>query len=148
MEWAEERGGEARRSGRLIVMNLLWLLLELFLIELVLGSAIYLVARWSSIRPRLSQVPLVLAPAALPFIGAIWAQIFSVDPHSAAGVARPYWIVGMFAYLLYASIVASVAVPVFAKGYRAPAAVFALSQIPLAFMIWLGGAMAATGTYL
>lgn len=128
--------------------NLLWLLLELFLIELLLGSAIYLVARWSGLRPRLDQIPLVLAPAALPFIGAIWAQIFSVDPNSAAWVARPYWITEMFSYLFYASIVASVAVPVFAKGYRAPAAVFALSQIPLTFMIWLGGAMAVTGTYL
>jgi hypothetical protein len=130
------------------MMNLLWLLLELFLIELVLGSAIYLVARWSGSRPRPGQIPLVLAPAALPFIGAIWAQIFSLDPSSAAGPARPYWIVEMFSYLFYASIVAGVAVPVFAKGYRAPAAVFALSQIPLAFMIGLGGAMAATGTYL
>jgi hypothetical protein len=85
------------------MMNLLWLLLELFLIELALGSAIYLVARWSGLRPRLGQIPLVLAPAALPFIGALWAQIFSVDPNSAAGIARPYWIVETFSYLFYAS---------------------------------------------
>lgn len=131
------------------MMNLLWLLLELFLIELVLGSAIYLVARWSGFRPRLKQIPLVLAPAALPFIGAVWAQVFGADPSSQAGAARPpYWIVEVFSCLFYASIVACVAVPVFAKGYRAPAATFALGQIPLTFMIWLGGAMAATGTYL
>jgi len=128
--------------------NLLWLLLELFVIELMLGAAIYLVARWSGSRPRPGQILLVLAPAALPFIGAIWAQIFGVDPNVPAGGARPFWIVEVFSYLFYASIVASLTVPVFAKGYRAPAAIFALGQIPLTFMIWLGGSMAVTGTYL
>jgi hypothetical protein len=132
------------------VKNLLWVMLDLFLIEFVLASAVYLVARWSGLRPRPGQILLVLAPVALPFIAAVWSQVFSVDVdlNSPSGTDRPDWVVAMFSYLFYASIIAGVAVPALAKGYRAPAAVFALLQIPLTFAIWLLGAMAVTGTYL
>lgn len=128
--------------------NLAWLLFELLLIEAVLGSIIYLAAKWSGLRPRLDRIPLMLAPAALPFVGAVWAQVFSVDPNALPANARPGWVVEMFSYLFYASIVAGVAVPVLSKGYRAPSAAFALPQIPLTFAIGFGGVMAVTGVYL
>ena len=132
------------------VANLVYLMLELILIEAVLASLIYGLARLNGLRPGLSQIPLLLVPALLPFASAVWSQVFGAEPSfdAPSGVSRPDWIVGMFRYLFYGSIAAGVVVVALAKGYRVPAAIFATPQIFLTYVIGFAGTIGVTGTYL
>ena len=126
---------------------MIYALIQILGLEAVAMTAIYLVARKADRRPRAAQIPLVLAPVMTPLACLAWSWM-SGPPVPPGGVGRTGLAVEMFSYLIYASFAAALAVPVLAKGYRTPTAVLALFQIPLTYMIGLGGAMAATGVYL
>jgi hypothetical protein len=120
--------------------------LSLILIEAVWALVVYLAARWASLRPRPALIALMLASAAPTLIDGILGQVFGVEPSSPSNA--PAWVVPALSVSFYASVVISSAVVVFAKGYRIPAAAFALPQIPLAWVVGFLGVMQVTGVWL
>ncbi len=122
--------------------------LTLFLVEALWGFAIYLVARKAGLQPSPLAAALVLITAAPALTQAAWGVVFAVEPGSPTTADRPKLIAEMLSYLFYASIALSLAAPVLAKGYRVPAAIFALPQIPLAWLVGFLGVMQVTGVWL
>lgn len=118
----------------------------LIILEASLALVIYFVARWLGLRPRAIQIPLVAASAAAPVFDATLDQIFWIEP--GARPIHPTWVVGALGGSFYASIVISLAVIVLAKGYRIPAAVFALPQIPLTWLVGFLAVMGVTGNWI
>ncbi len=118
----------------------------LILIEVALALVVYSVARWTGLRPSAIQVPLVLA-SALPslFDGAL-GEMFRIDP--GAQPIHPAWVLDALWYAFQASIVLGLTAVIFAKGYRIPAVVFALPQIPLTWLLGFLGVMQVTGNWI
>ena len=126
-------------------------MLTLILIEAVLALvalAVHLWPRRVGLQPRPVQIALLLMSAVPPLVCEIWGRVFGVDPRSPPQVPHPAWVVDALSAFFYASIVIGLAVIVFAKGYRIPAAIFALPQIPLTYFIGLLGVMQVTGVWL
>ena len=121
-------------------------MLSLVLIEGTWALVLYLAARWAGLRPLPAQIALVLTSAAPPLIDGILGQVFWVEPGSASNA--PAWVVPALSVFFYTSMIISLAVVVFAKGYRIPAAAFALPQIPLTWMVGFLGVMQVTGVWL
>jgi hypothetical protein len=119
----------------------------LLFIEAVWALAIYLVAGKLGLRPRPIMIPLVLSPALPLFVAEAWGTAFRVEP-GASTAGRPPLIADMLTYLFYATVAIALLAPSLARGYRAPAALFALPQIPLAWFIGLVGVMQVTGVWL
>ncbi|TCS10128.1 hypothetical protein [Caulobacter sp. BK020] len=122
-------------------------MLTLLLMEAFWAGAIYLTARKFGLRPRPVVIPLVLASAFPVLAAEAWATVFRVEPGSATA-DRPDLVVDMLSYLFYASIPLSLGVLAFAKGYRIAATVFALPQIPLAWLVGFLGVMQVTGVWI
>jgi hypothetical protein len=120
--------------------------LTLILIEVALALAVYSVARWAGLRPRAIQVPLVLASALPPLFDEALGEMFRIDP--GARPIHPAWVPDALWYAFHASIGLGLAVIVLAKGYRIPAAVFALPQIPLTWLLGFLGGMQVTGNWI
>lgn len=118
----------------------------LILMEAILALVIYLAARWFGLRPRPTQILLVLASATPPLFDAALAEMFGIKP--GARPIHPAWSVGALGGAFYASIVISLTVVVLAKGYRIPAAAFALPQVPLTWLVGFLGVMEITGSWI
>lgn len=122
-------------------------MLTLLLMEAFWAGAIYLTAWKFGLRPRPVIIPLVLASAFPVLAAEVWAMVFRVEPGSATA-DRPDLVVDMLSYLFYASAPLSLGVLAFAKGYRIPATIFALPQIPLAWFVGFLGVMQVTGVWI
>jgi hypothetical protein len=118
----------------------------LILIEVALALAVYAVARWAGLRPRAIQVPLVLASALPPLFDGVLGEMFRIDP--GAQPIHPAWVLSALWYAFYVSIGFGLAAIILAKSYRIPAAVFALPQIPLTWLIGFLGVMQVTGNWI
>lgn len=121
-------------------------MLTLVLIEAALALGVYLVARRVGLRPRPTQVPLVLASALPPLFNEIMGQMYRIEP--GATPIHPAWAPDALWFAFCAGIAVSLATITLARGYRIPAAAFALPRVPLTWLLGLGGVMQITGVYL
>lgn len=123
-------------------------MLGLLLVEGFWGLIIYLTARRMGLRPSSATIILAFSSVAPTLTVAAWGQVFAVDPTTVARPVRPKWVVDALWWFFYASIAASCAAPLLARGYRIPAALFALPQIPLTWFFGFIGTMQVTGVWL
>ena len=121
-------------------------MLTLILIEMALALVVYSIARWTGLRPRAIQFPLVLASALPPLFDGALGEMFRINP--GAQPVHPAWVLDALWYAFYASIVLGLAAIILAKGYRIPAAMFALPQIPLTWLLGFLGGMQVTGNWI
>ncbi len=121
-------------------------MLTLILAEGVLALVIYLAARRLGLRPRPIQVPLVLAPALPPLFDQALGEMFRIAP--GAQPIHPAWVLDALWYAFFVSIALGLAAVVLAKGYKIPAAVFALPQVPLTWLMGFLGVMQVTGSWI
>ena len=121
-------------------------MLTLVVAEAVLAVVIYLATRWIGLRPRPIQIPLVLASALPPLFDEAVGGMFRLHP--GAQPVHPAWVLDALWYAFYASIALGLTVIVLAKGYRIPAALFALPQIPLTWLLGFLGVMQVTGNWI
>lgn len=122
-------------------------MLSLIALEAVWGATIYFLARKKGLRPSLPTLLIYLAPAIPAIVANAWGAHFWVEPGTSTA-DRPAVISDMLSYCFYASIVLSVGAPLIAKGYRIPTAIFALPQIPVAWLVGFLGVMQVTGVWI
>ena len=117
--------------------------MTLLAMEALIAAAFVWLAQRGGATLRQSLILLAL-PTPL-IVCAIWGAIFWVSP---ATTSRPLWVVDALGVFFFSSIALGVAITVLAKGFRIPAAAFALLQIPATLLIAFFATMQVTGSWI
>jgi hypothetical protein len=121
----------------------LQVIITLLAIEALVTAAFIWLAQRVGATFRQSMI-LVALPIPL-LVCAAWGAIFWVSP---ATTSRPSWVVDALGVFFLTSIALGVAIIVLAKGFRIPAAAFAVVQVPATLLIAFFATMEVTGSWI